>query len=58
MTYALCGFANFGSFSILLGCMGAMVPERRGELVELGLKSIIAGLLATCLTAAVMSVVL
>jgi len=38
--------------------MGAMVPERRGELVELGLKSIIAGLLATCLTAAVMSVVL
>jgi len=58
MTYALCGFANFGSLGILLGGMGAMVPERRGELVELGLKSIIAGLLATCLTAAVMSVVL
>jgi CNT family concentrative nucleoside transporter len=53
MTYALCGFANFGSLGIMLGGMGAMVPERRDELVELGMRSIAAGTLATCLTAAV-----
>ncbi len=53
MTYALCGFANFGSLGILIGGMGAMVPERRGEIVGLGMKSIVAGTLATCLTAAV-----
>ncbi|MBL0143061.1 MAG: nucleoside:proton symporter [Betaproteobacteria bacterium] len=53
MTYALCGFANFGSLGILIGGMGAMVPERRGEIVTLGMKSIVAGTIATCLTAAV-----
>lgn len=53
MTYALCGFANFGSLGILIGGMGAMVPERRGEIVELGMRSIVAGTIATCLTAAV-----
>jgi len=53
MTYALCGFANFGSLGILIGGMGAMVPERRGEIVELGMKSILAGTIATCMTAAV-----
>jgi len=53
MTYALCGFANFGSLGILIGGMGAMVPERRGEIVELGMKSIVAGTLATCMAAAV-----
>jgi CNT family concentrative nucleoside transporter len=53
MTYALCGFANFGSLGILIGGMGAMVPERRGQIVALGMKSIVAGTLATCLTAAV-----
>jgi len=53
MTYALCGFANFGSLGILIGGMGAMVPERRGEIVQLGMKSIVAGTLATCMTAAV-----
>ena len=53
MTYALCGFANFGSLGILIGGMGAMVPERRGEIVALGMKSIVAGTLATCMAAAV-----
>jgi len=53
MTYALCGFANFGSLGILIGGMGAMVPERRAEIVQLGMKSILAGTLATCMTAAV-----
>jgi concentrative nucleoside transporter, CNT family len=53
MTYALCGFANFGSLGIMIGGMGTMVPERRGEIVSLGLKSIVAGTLATCMTGAV-----
>src|SRR6266404_1004200 len=52
LTYALCGFANFGSLGIMIGGLGTMCPERRGEVVALGLKSIIAGTLATCLTAA------
>lgn len=53
MTYALCGFANFGSLGIMIGGMGAMVPERRHEITQLGLKSIVAGTLATCLTATI-----
>jgi CNT family concentrative nucleoside transporter len=53
MTYALCGFANFGSLGIMLGGLGTMVPDRRGEIVSLGLKSIVAGTLATCMTGAV-----
>ncbi len=53
MTYAMCGFANFGSLGILIGGMGSMVPERRSEIVELGMKSILAGTLATCMAAAV-----
>lgn len=53
MTYALCGFANLGSLGILIGGMGTMVPERRGEIVSLGMKSIVAGTLATCMTAAI-----
>ena len=58
MTYALCGFANFGSAGILIGGMGAMVPERRGEIVALGMKSIVAGTIATCMTAATASLFL
>jgi CNT family concentrative nucleoside transporter len=52
MTYALCGFANFASLGIMIGGMGALVPERRREIVALGLRSIVAGILTTCLTAA------
>jgi concentrative nucleoside transporter, CNT family len=53
MTYALCGFANFGSLGILIGGMGAMVPERRHEIVALGLRSILSGTIATCMSGAV-----
>jgi concentrative nucleoside transporter, CNT family len=56
MTYALCGFANFGSLGILIGGMGAMVPERRSEIVALGLRSILSGTLATCISGAVVGV--
>jgi len=57
LTYALCGFANFGSLGIMIGGMSTMCPGRRGEIVALGLKSIVAGTLATCLTAATVGLV-
>jgi len=53
VTCALCGFANFGSLGIMIGGIGAMVPERRSEVVNLGLRSILAGTIATCLSGAV-----
>jgi CNT family concentrative nucleoside transporter len=52
MTYALCGFANFGSLGIMIGGLGAMAPERRTEIVSLGLRSILAGTMATLMTGA------
>ena len=58
LTYALCGFANFGSLGIMIGGLGTMCPQRRDEVVALGLKSIVAGTLATCLTAATVALVL
>ncbi len=53
VTYALCGFANFGSCGILIGGLGAMIPERRHEVVTLGVRSILSGTLATCASGAV-----
>ena len=58
LTYALCGFANFGSLGIMIGGLGTMCPERRAEVVGLGMKSILAGTLSTCLTAATVALVL
>ena len=56
LTYALCGFANLGSLGILVGGLSAMVPERRAEIASLGTRALIAGLLATLLTAAIVGV--
>jgi CNT family concentrative nucleoside transporter len=53
LTYALCGFANFGSLGIVIGGLGVMVPERRHEIVALGMRSILSGTLATCMSGAV-----
>jgi CNT family concentrative nucleoside transporter len=52
MTYALCGFANFGSVGILVGGMATMVPERRAEIAKLGLRSLVSGTIATCISGA------
>ena len=57
MVYALCGFANFGSLGIMLGGLSAMVPERRREIVGMGLKSIVSGTLATLITGAIVGIV-
>jgi len=56
MTYAMCGFANPGSLGIMIGGMGTMAPEKRDEIVSLGLRSIVAGTLATCMTGAVVGI--
>ena len=59
MVYALCGFANFGSLGIMLGGMSALMPaERRAELAQLASRSVLAGLLSTCATAAVVALVI
>ena len=52
-TYALCGFANFGSIAIAIGGIGAMVPSRRKDLARLGLKTMLGGALASWLTASI-----
>ena len=52
LTFAMCGFANFGSLGIMVGGLSAMVPERRREISALGMRSILAGTLATCLSGA------
>ncbi|WP_400770097.1 NupC/NupG family nucleoside CNT transporter [Methylosinus sporium] len=51
LTYALCGFANFGSMGILVGGLNVMLPGRRAEITRLGLRSILSGTLATCMSA-------
>jgi concentrative nucleoside transporter, CNT family len=53
MLYAMSGFANFGSLGIMIGGLSAMAPERRDDIVALGLKSIVSGTLATLLVGAV-----
>ncbi len=53
LTYAMCGFANFGSLGILVGGLGALIPDRRAEVVALGLRSVLSGTLATCMSGAV-----
>ena len=56
MTYAMCGFANPGSLGIMIGGLGTMAPGRRSEIVGLGLRSVVAGTLATCMTGAVVGI--
>ena len=57
ISYALCGFANLGSLGIMIGGLTSIVPERRSELAGLGMKSILAGTLATLTTGAVVGIV-
>ncbi len=56
MSYALCGFANPGSLGIMIGGLGGIAPERRDDIVNLGVRSVIAGTIATCMTGAVVGI--
>jgi len=57
-TYALCGFANFGSIGIILGGIGSIAPEKKTMAAQLSIKALIAGLLAAFMTAAVVSILI
>ena len=57
LTYALCGFANLGSLGIMIGGLATLVPERRAEVVAHGPLAVAAGLLATCMTGAVVGLI-
>jgi CNT family concentrative nucleoside transporter len=50
LSWALCGFANFGSIAIMIGSLLGLCPERRSEITSLAFKAMFAGFLATCLT--------
>ena len=52
LTYALCGFTNFASVGIMVTGMAAMCPERRAEIVRLGLPALVAASIACCMTGA------
>ena len=53
LTYALCGFSNFGAIGIQLGGIGPLAPERKGDLAQLGLRAMVGGMLAACMTACI-----
>ena len=57
-TYALCGFANFGSVAIQIGGIGAMVPSRREDIAQLSLRSMAGGTLAAFTTACVVGMLI
>jgi CNT family concentrative nucleoside transporter len=54
-TFALCGFANFGSIAVQIGGLGALVPEKRAEIAKLGFKAMFVGALVNLLTAIIAS---
>ena len=58
MTYALCGFANFVSLGIMITGLITMVPERKVEIMDMGLKSILSGTIATCTTATLVGIII
>ncbi|MCP4591246.1 MAG: NupC/NupG family nucleoside CNT transporter [bacterium] len=57
-TYALCGFANFGSIAIQLGGIGSIAPDRRGDLARFGLRAMFGGAMASWMTACVVGILL
>ena len=57
MTFALCGFGNFGSLAIMIGGVSAMAPDRRDEIVRYGLWSLFVAFLTNCTTAALASII-
>ena len=58
LSYALCGFANFGSLGIMLGGLSALCPQRRGDFLRLAPLSLWSGTLATCMTGAVVALLI
>jgi CNT family concentrative nucleoside transporter len=57
-TFALCGFANLGSIGMQIGGIGALVPERRNDLAELGVRAMLAGTMANLISASIAGIFL
>ncbi|QZT35709.1 Na+ dependent nucleoside transporter [Halosquirtibacter xylanolyticus] len=57
-TYLLCGFANVGSIGIQIGGIGALAPSKREWLSEYGMRALLAGTLASCLSATVIGMIM
>jgi CNT family concentrative nucleoside transporter len=57
LAYALCSFANLGSLGILIAGLGTLCPERRGEITALGMRSLLAGVLASLMTGTVVGII-
>jgi Nucleoside permease len=57
-TFALCGFANIGSIGMQIGGIGALVPNRRNDLAQLGLRAMLAGTMANLLSASIVSLLI
>jgi len=53
LIYALCGFSNFGAIGIQLGGIGPLAPQRKSDLAQLGLRAMLGGMLASCMTACI-----
>ena len=53
VSFALCGFANISSMGILLGGLGSLAPNRRSDIARMGLKAVLAGMLASLLSASI-----
>ena len=57
-TFALCGFANVGSIGMQIGGIGALVPNRRNDLAQLGLRAMLAGTMANFMSASIVSMLI
>jgi len=57
-TFALCGFANFSSIGIQIGGIGALAPNRRGDLARLGLRAMLAGTMANLMSASIAGILI
>ncbi len=57
-TFALCGFANFSSIGIQMGGIGALAPNKRGDLARLGIRAMLAGTMANLMSASIAGMLL
>ena len=58
VTFSLCGFANFSSIAIQMGCLGALLPSKLGTIARFGLRGVLAGSLANLMSAALAGLLL
>ena len=57
-TFALCGFANFSSIGIQIGGIGALAPNRKGDLARLGIRAMLCGTMANLMSASIVGIML